>query len=76
MNNSFINSQVVITLTKTDYGYNRSEDYLDLTTIDSLSETGTTSVECSIFDGEVLALGEFPDQWCLASEKCYFFQLN
>ena len=59
--------------------YERSEEYLDLVTIDSLSETGETSVECSIFDDgekEILALGEFPDQWCLSSEKCYYFHFN
>ena len=80
----------VIILTKTQYGivsghsvvvksYDRSEDCLELTTIDSLSKTGETLVECSIFDGEggkVLAIGEFPDQWCLASPKCYYFKLN
>ena len=80
----------MITLTKTENGktsghavvvksYERSEDYLDLTTIDSLSETGETSVECSIFDDgdkQVLGIGEFPDQWCISSEKCYYFQLN
>ena len=80
----------VIILTTTQYGivsghsvvvksYDRSEDCLELTTVDSLSETGETLVECSIFVGEggkVLAIGEFPDQWCLASPKCYYFQLN
>ena len=80
----------VITLTKTENGetfghavvlksYDRSEDYLDLITIDSLSATGETSVECPISsdgDNEILALGEFPDQWCLASEKCYYFHFN
>ena len=85
-----LDNQPVISLAKTENGetsfhavvvksYNRSEDYLELTTIDSLSETGETLVECSIFDdeeGHVLAIGEFPDQWCLASEKCYYFQLN
>ena len=85
-----LDHQPVITLTRTENdkvcyhavvvkSYDRSEDYLELTTIDSLSETGETSVECSIFDGEdgkVLLIGEFPDQWCIASEKCYFFQLN
>ena len=82
--------QPVITLTRQENGktcghavavksYERSEDYLELNTIDSLSATGKTSVECSIFDdeeGQVLAIGEFPDQWCLASEKCYYVQLN
>ena len=58
--------------------YDKSEEYLDLTTIDPLSETGETSVECSIFaDGEeqILALGEFSDQWCLESELFYVLQL-
>ena len=80
----------VLTLTKTENGetsghavvlksYQRNEDYLDLVTIDSLSETGETSVRCSILDsGEVqkLAIGEVPDRWCIASEKCYFFHFN
>ena len=82
-----LDHQPVITLTKTKNGqvsyhavvvesFDRSEDYLELKTIDSLSKTGKTSVECSIFDGEVLAIGEFPDQWCLASEKCHYLKLN
>ena len=80
----------VITLTRTENGktsghavvvksYDRSEEYLDLTTIDSLSETGETSVECEILDNgekQFLDLTQFPDQWCLADEKCYYFQLN
>ena len=82
--------QPVITVTKTENGqhsfhavvvksYDRSEEYLDLTTIDSLSETGETSVECPILDDgekQFLDLTQFPDQWCLAAEKCYYFQLN
>lgn len=82
--------QPVITLEKTVNGetsghavvlksYDRSEEYLDLITIDSLSETGETSVECSLFDGEdgkIVAIGEFPDQWSIASDKCYYFQFN
>ena len=80
----------VITLTKTVDGetfchavvlksYKRSDEYLDLVTIDSLSETGETSVECTIFDGEeeqILGIDIFSDQWKLASEKCYFFHFN
>ena len=82
--------QPVITLTKAENGrasfhavvvksYERSEEYLDLTTIDSLSETGQTTVECPILDDgekQFVDLTLFPDQWCLASEKCYYFQLN
>ena len=85
-----VNFRPVLTLTKTENGvtsghavvlksYIRSEEYLDLMTIDTLSETGETSVECSIFedgDKEILALGEFPDQWCLSSEKCYYLNFN
>ena len=80
----------VITLTKTENGktyghavviksYERSDEYLDLTTIDSLSATGETSVECEILDNgeeQFLDLTQFPDQWCLATEKCYYFELN
>ena len=84
----------VVTLTKTKNGitsghavvvksYERSEEYgieyLDLTTIDSLSYTGETLVECEILDdGEkkFLDLTQYPDQWCLADEEGYYFQLN
>ena len=85
-----LDHQPVITLAKTENGetschavvvksYDRSEDYLDLITIDSLSETGETSVECQILDygdEQILATCEHPDQWCLATEKCDYFQLN
>ena len=85
-----VQTKPVLTLTRTENGetsghavvlksYIRSEEYLDLMTIDSLSETGETSVECSIFDNgdeEVLILEEFPDQWCLSSKKCYYLHFN
>ena len=85
-----LDHQPVITLTKTINGktsghavvvksYDRSEDYLDLTTIDSLPGASETLVECPIFDGEdgqVLGIGGLSEQWCLASEVCYYVQLN
>ena len=80
----------VLTLTRTENGitsghavvlksYYRSEKYLDLTTIDSLSDTGKTSVECSILDDgdkEILVSNALPDEWCLSSEKCYYLHFN
>ena len=85
-----LNIQPVITLTREENGktcghavvvksYDRSEDYLDLTTIDSLPGASETLVECPIFDGEdgqVLGIGGLSEQWCLASEVCYYVQLN
>ena len=62
--------------------YFRSEEYLDLVTIDSSdlqSETGETKVECSILDDgdkPFLAIGEFPYDLGLSSEKCYCLHFN
>ena len=59
--------------------YERNEEYLDPKTIDSLSKTDETQVECqTLGDGEteLIELSDFPDQWCLAAQKCYYFQLN
>ena len=62
--------------------YFRSEEYLDLVTIDSSdlqSEAGETEVECSILDDgdkPFLAIGEFPYDLGLSSEKCYCLHFN
>ena len=87
-----LDNQPVITLMKTSSisgqvssksvvlkSYDKSEDFLDLTTDDPLSETGETYVECSIFDGDkqkTLAIGELPDQWSLGSKLCYFLTFS
>ena len=54
--------------------YIRSEKYLDLITIDSLSETGKTFIGCPINDLELFS--QFPGECRLASDKCYYFQFN
>ena len=77
----------VITLTRSQNGktsghavvvkrYERCEDCLNLTTLDSLSETGETLVKCPILEDRTLDLSQLVDKWCLASEKCYYFELN
>ena len=82
----------VITLTKTSSRtgetsghavvldkYDRDEDCLVLTCIDSASETGQTFVVCPIsirFGQQKLAIRGEIDQWCLGSDKCYVFYLN
>ena len=59
--------------------YDRDEDVLVLTTIDSLSETGQTFVVCPILtrnrQQKLVIRGEM-DQWCLGSDKCYVFYFN
>ena len=76
-----LSSKPVITLTKTISrtgetkghavvldNYNRGEDFLLLRTIDSLSKTGRTNINC--------LTGRELDQWCLASDNCYVFYFN
>ena len=60
-------------------GYNRDNEYLTMFTIDTLSETGETVLDCPILienDREKLDIGGQTDQWCLGSEKCYALYLN
>ena len=60
--------------------YDRDEEILVLTTIDSLSETGQTFIICPILEmknGEKkLLIGGQDDQWCLGSDSCYVFYFN
>ena len=59
--------------------YDRDEDTLVLTTIDSASETGETLIVCPILirngQQKLVIRGEV-DQWCLGSDKCYVFYFN
>ena len=85
-----VETKPVLTLTRTENGitsghavvlksYYRSEEYLDLMTTDSLSDTGETTVQCSIFDNggqEILVSDELPGEWSLSSEKCYYLHFN
>ena len=59
--------------------YDRDEDALVLTTIDSASEDGETMIECpiAIRNGrQTLVVGGKFDQLCLGSENCYVFYFN
>ena len=61
------------------HSYDRSEDLLVLTTIDSASSTGYTYVYCSIVTENgrpELVTGERMDQLSLASQQCYVMYLN
>ena len=61
------------------HSYDRDDDILVLTTIDSASPTGYTYVYCSIVteNGRPdLVLGEFKDQLCLGSKQCYVMYLG
>ena len=59
--------------------YDRDEDCLVLTTIDSNTESGQTIVLCPILirNGcqKLVTRGE-TDKWCLGSDKCYVFYFN
>ena len=59
--------------------YDRDEDCLVLTCIDSASETGQKFVVCPILirygQQKLVVRGEV-DQWCLGSDKCYVFYFN
>ena len=62
------------------HSYNRTDDFLILSTIDSASPSGYTSVVCPILteNGQQRLLtgpNEF-DKMCLASEKCYYIHFN
>ena len=87
-----LDHQPVITLVKTSsrtgetqghavvlQSYDRDEDCLVLTTIDSASETGQTFIICSI-DTEngrkKLMIRDKVDQLCLGSDKCYVLYFN
>ena len=59
--------------------YDRDEDVLVLTTIDSASSTGDTYIYCSIVTDNGrpdLVIGEFEDQFCLGSTQCYVMYLG
>ena len=59
--------------------YDRDEDTLVLTTIDSASETGETLIVCPILirnGRKKLTIGGEMDQLCLGSENCYIFYFN
>ena len=61
------------------HSYDRDDDILVLTTIDSASPTGYTCVYCSIVteNGRPdLVIGEFKDQLCLGSTQCYVMYLG
>ena len=61
------------------HSYDRDEDILVLTTIDSASPTGYTYVYCSIVTDNgrpELVVGEFKDQLCLGSTQCYVLYLG
>ena len=56
------------------HSYDRNEEVLTLTTVDSLSPTGYTYIYCSIVTENgrpELVIGAFEDQWCLGSKQCY-----
>ena len=59
--------------------YDRDDNILVLTTIDSASPNGYTTVSCSIVtkNGRPdLVVGEYEDQLCLGSTQCYVIFLN
>ena len=61
------------------HSYDRDDDILVLTTIDSASPTGYTYVYWSIIteNGRPdLVIGEFKDRLCLGSKQCYVMYLN
>ena len=61
------------------HSYDRDDDILVLTTIDSASPTGYTYVKCSIVteNGRPdLVIGEFVDRLCLGSKQCYVMYLG
>ena len=61
------------------HSYDRDEDILVLTTIDSASSTGYTYVYCTIVTDNRrpdLVIGEFEDRLCLGSTQCYVLYLG
>ena len=59
--------------------YDRYEDELILSTIDSAAEDGQTFIRCPIMTRngqQKLVIGGKFDQWCLGSDKCYFICFN
>ena len=61
------------------HSYDRDDDILVLTTIDSASPTGYTYVYCSIVpeNGRPdLVIREYEDRLCLGSKKCYVMYLG
>ena len=61
------------------HSYDRDDDVLILTTIDSASSTGYTYVYCSIVTENgrpELVIGDLEDQLCLGSKQCYLMYFN
>ena len=59
--------------------YERNRDSLILSTIDSASTSGETSVTCpiTVINGQQkLDIGHIVDQLCLGSDKCYVFYFS
>ena len=59
--------------------YHRYEDELVMITIDSAVKGGERGIQCSIKTEngqQELDIGEKVDQWCLASDKCYYICFN
>ena len=59
--------------------YDRHEDSLIMTTIDSDSENGQRVINCPImveYGRQKLEIKETVDEWCIGSEICYVLYLN